>query len=325
MDIGYFAAATLRAVTASKAGPSLYDVCDPVLSNRTAATPTSRPFIKTALRNPALRPLLWRAGLPELPRRIPSGAAAEAIALARDHGNPDWARSARPVAELMDSSTRSIPGQSRVHGRSGRRARRPIDGIIRTCGRHLLSVVRPQRLHPGLCGLQPDRRSGLQGTRIVVALEGLNARGYKNSTLMFNLARVFIARSPSQAVINPPWTGVAEPMWSPVQIRHRSAYYDAFFVEALLASSKPGSRPQTKPLAHVERSPRWPSSASAPAAKVQTRDGSTFDVITALAPPPHPRFSRYFSRDQGEARLRHLCARLRHHGVLVLGRDASQR
>ena len=32
MDIGYFAAATLRAVAAPKAGPSLYDVCDPVLS-----------------------------------------------------------------------------------------------------------------------------------------------------------------------------------------------------------------------------------------------------------------------------------------------------
>ena len=31
MDIGYFATATLRAVTATKAGPSLYDVCDPVL------------------------------------------------------------------------------------------------------------------------------------------------------------------------------------------------------------------------------------------------------------------------------------------------------
>ena len=28
-----------------------------------------------------------------------------------------------------------------------------------------------------------------------MALTGLNARGYKNSTLMFNLARVFIARS----------------------------------------------------------------------------------------------------------------------------------
>ena len=130
-----------------------------------------------------------------------------------------------------------------------------------------------------------------------VALEGLNARTYKNSTLLFNLARVFIARSPSQAVINPPWTGVAEPMWSPVQIRHRSAYYDAFFVEALLGFLETGlARPETKPPPRVARLPRWPSSASAPAASAsQARDGRPFDVITALAPPPHPRFSRYFS------------------------------
>ena len=69
---------------------------------------------------------------------------------------------------------------------------------------------------------------------------GLNARGYKNSTLLFNLARVFIARSPTRAVINPAWTGIAEPMWEPVQIRHRSAYYDAFFIEALLSYCESG-------------------------------------------------------------------------------------
>ena len=57
---------------------------------------------------------------------------------------------------------------------------------------------------------------------------------YKNSTLLFNLARAFIAGSPAAAVINPPWRGMAEQMWSPVQIRHRSAYYDAFYAEALM-------------------------------------------------------------------------------------------
>ena len=57
---------------------------------------------------------------------------------------------------------------------------------------------------------------------------------YKNSTLLFNLARAFIAGSPAAAVINPPWRGLAEQMWSPVQIRHRSAYYDAFYAEALM-------------------------------------------------------------------------------------------
>ena len=35
----------------------------------------------------------------------------------------------------------------------------------------------------------------------MMALTGLNARGYKNSTLLFNLARVFIARSNARAII----------------------------------------------------------------------------------------------------------------------------
>ena len=75
----------------------------------------------------------------------------------------------------------------------------------------------------------------MRGRELLMALTGLNSRGYKNSTLLFNLARIFIARSPARALINPPWTGIAEPMWEPMQIRHRSAYYDAFFTEALLS------------------------------------------------------------------------------------------
>ena len=75
---------------------------------------------------------------------------------------------------------------------------------------------------------------------MLMALTGLNARGYKNSTLLFNLARIFIARSPTRVLINPPWRGIAEPLWAPVQIRHRSAYYDAFFTEALLSFAETG-------------------------------------------------------------------------------------
>src|SRR5205085_8220665 len=65
----------------------------------------------------------------------------------------------------------------------------------------------------------------MRGRELLMALHGLNSRGYKNSTLLFNLARVFIARSHAAALINPPWRGIAEPMWQPMQIRHRSAYY----------------------------------------------------------------------------------------------------
>src|SRR5206468_11734694 len=78
------------------------------------------------------------------------------------------------------------------------------------------------------------------GRELLMALTGLNSRGYKNSTLLFNLARVFIARSPARDLINPPWSGIAEPMWAPIQIRHRSAYYDAFFTESLLSFVETG-------------------------------------------------------------------------------------
>jgi len=37
------------------------------------------------------------------------------------------------------------------------------------------------------------------GREMLMALTGLNARGYKNSTLLFNLARIFIAHSPARA------------------------------------------------------------------------------------------------------------------------------
>src|SRR2546422_8860889 len=78
------------------------------------------------------------------------------------------------------------------------------------------------------------------GREMLMALTGLNSRGYKNSTLLFSLARIFIARSPARALINPPWRGIAEPMWEPMQIRHRSAYYDAFFTETLLSFVETG-------------------------------------------------------------------------------------
>ena len=130
-----------------------------------------------------------------------------------------------------------------------------------------------------------------------MALNGLNARGYKNSTLLFNLARAFIARSPARALINPPWRGIAEPMWEPVQIRHRSAYYDAFFTEALLSFTETG-------LASVDQTNAARRAIAdmvefcvvTSKEEVRARDGAAFHVITALAPAPHPRFSRFFAQ-----------------------------
>ena len=130
-----------------------------------------------------------------------------------------------------------------------------------------------------------------------MALTGLNSRGYKNSTLLFNLARVFIARSPARELINPPWRGIAEPMWEPMQIRHRSAYYDAFFTEALLSFVETGlASPDETAAARRAIAEMVEFCLATSREEVRGRDGGRFNVITALAPLPHPRFSRFFSQ-----------------------------
>ena len=60
------AGAACRALTARKDGPSLYDVCDPLLLNGAGGDQHLVQFYRTALGNPALRPLLRRTGLSEL-------------------------------------------------------------------------------------------------------------------------------------------------------------------------------------------------------------------------------------------------------------------
>src|SRR5262249_61690865 len=137
----------------------------------------------------------------------------------------------------------------------------------------------------------------VRGREMLMALTGLNARGYKNSTLLFSLARVFIARSKARTLINPSWHGIAEPMWEPMQIRHRSAYYDAFFTEAFLSYLETG-------LASTDESATARNAIAAMVdfclnisrEEVRSGDGEAFNVITALAPHPHPRFSRFFAQ-----------------------------
>ena len=94
------AGAAYCSLTAHKDGPSLYDVCDPVLLEPPGGDPHLSKFYRTALGNPALRPLLRRTGLPELryPRRIQS--LSQALIRARDDETPDWAAIGQPVAAV---------------------------------------------------------------------------------------------------------------------------------------------------------------------------------------------------------------------------------
>src|SRR6267142_4636121 len=137
MNLHRIAGAAYCALTASKDGPSLYDVCDPLLLNQTGGDPHLAKFYKTALGNPALRPLLRRTGLFELRDEKRLQALREALIRARDDAEPDWAAVGAPVAELLDTIDLKHPTP-----KSAAPARAPelgeIELIIRACGTHLL-------------------------------------------------------------------------------------------------------------------------------------------------------------------------------------------
>jgi len=297
MSLQYFAAAAYRTLTARKDGPSLYDVCDPVLRHPAGGDPHITKFYRTALGNPALRALLHRAGLPELDEPARLDALRGALTRARDDASPDWEAIGRPVAALLDSFALAHPQPTRRDTETTMPAAGHIDRIIRACGAHLLGSFATNGFIPTYAAFNLIGDPDLKGRELLMALTGLNSRGYKNSTLLFNLARVFIARSQASAIINPPWRGVAEPMWAPVQIRHRSAYYDAFFTEALLAFIKTGL-PSADQAAAARRAIAAMVDFCLRTSRETVRgaDGAAYDVVTALAPLPHPRFSRFFAQ-----------------------------
>ena len=297
MNLQYFAGAAYRTLTARKNGPSLYDVCDPLLRSTAGGHPHIAQFYRTALGNPALRALLHRAGLPELNEPARLNALREALVHARDDASPDWEAIGRPVADLLDSFTLAHPRPARANLPAALPAINEIDRVIRACGAHLLGSFARNGFIPTYAAFNLIGDPDLRGREFLMALTGLNSRGYKNSTLLFNLLRVFIARSQASAIINPPWSGIAEPMWAPIQIRHRSAYYDAFFTEALLAFMETGlaSSDQTG-AARNAIATMVDFCLKTSRETVRGADGATYDVVTALAPLPHPRFSRFFAQ-----------------------------
>src|ERR1700753_3224713 len=112
MDFQQLAGTAYRALTARKDGPSLYDVCDPLLLSYDGGDRHLGKFYKTALGNPALRPLLRRTGLTELRDGARLQSLRAALIRARDEAAPDWAAIARPIAALLDTLelTHPAPG-----------------------------------------------------------------------------------------------------------------------------------------------------------------------------------------------------------------------
>jgi hypothetical protein len=297
MNLKYIAGAAYQALTARKDGPSLYDVCDPLLLRHQGGDRHLAKFYKTALGNPALRPLLRRTGLPELsdPGRL--AALQDALRHARDDAAPDWAAIGQPVAALLDTLRPQHPRPKPLAVQPQPPGIADIDHVIRSCGAHLLGSFGRNGFIPTYAAFNLTGDPDVRGREFLMALTGLNARGYKNSTLLFNLARVFIARSPAGKLINPPWTGIAEPMWEPVQIRHRSAYYDAFFSEALLSFVDSGLASAAETIsARRAVADMIDFCLTTSREQVSAHDGSKVSVITALAPLPHPRFSRFFAQ-----------------------------
>ena len=290
------AGAAYRSLTARKDGPSLYDVCDPLLRHSSAGNPHLSQFYRAALGNPALRPLLRRTGLAELsdPARLQQLRAA--LVHARDEECPDWAAIGQPVAALLDTIDVQHPRPKPVEAPDRAPGVAEIEKIIRICGAHLLASFASNGFIPAYAAFNLMGDPDISGRELLMALSGLNARGYKNSTLLFNLARIFIARSPARSLISPPWTGIAEEMSLPMQIRHRSAYYDAFFTESLLGFLETGlASPDQTLRARRAISEMVAFCIDTSREEVRARDGRSVSVITALAPQPHPRFSRFFS------------------------------
>jgi len=297
MTFQYFAGAAYRALTARKDGPSLFEVCDPLLLRYRGGDPHLGKFYKTALGNPALRPLLCRTGLSELRDAPRLQGLRDALTRARDEAAPDWRAIGQPVADLLDTIELRHP-QPKPAPRCGPAPGiAEIEAVIQICGAHLLRSFGANGFIPTYAAFNLIGDADLRGRELLMALTGLNARGYKNSTLLFNLARIFIARSPASALINPPWTGIAEPLWQPMQIRHRSAYYDAFFTEALLSLLRTGlASPDETAAARRAIADMVDFCLVTSREDVRAQDGRGVSVITALAPLPHPRFSRFFSQ-----------------------------
>jgi len=297
--IGHFARAACSALFAQKSGPTLYNLCDPLLNCSESSATQIAAFYRRAVANPPLRLVLGRAGLAELRDPALLNAVRGAIVAARDEASPDWSAKAKPICGLIDA----YPLHRRERAANKGSARVPsladVEEIIRRCAAHLLGRFARSGFIPAyaafnLCG-DPDFRSRDFST----AMAALQARTYLNATLLFNLLRVFLLANPAAgALISPAWRGSSERMAAPVQIRHRSAYYDAFFCEALMdylesGLAAPGELgPAHKAIASMIRFCLITSRE-----RVRTpRDGETVSAITALVPPPDVRMTDFFWR-----------------------------
>src|SRR5262245_5248106 len=169
MSFHYFAGAACRALTARKDGPSLYDVCDPVLAGPASGDPHLAKFYKTALGNPALRVLLRRAGLPELRSEAKLARLREALARARAETEPDWATVGQPVADLVDSIALDHPRPPPAMFTGTTPPQAQIDAVIHDCAQHLLGSYRRNGFLPTYAAFNLIGDPDFRGRELIMA------------------------------------------------------------------------------------------------------------------------------------------------------------
>src|SRR5271168_2948105 len=174
MSFQYFAGAACRALTARKDGPSLYDVCDALLLRPNGGDRHLGKFYRTALGNPALRPLLRRAGLPELRDENRLRSLQLALTQARDDETPDWSAIGQPVAALLDSIALSHPKPPPVAASDRAPGMAEIEAAIRHCGAHLLRSFLSNGFIPTYAAFNLIGDPDFGGRELRIALTGLN-------------------------------------------------------------------------------------------------------------------------------------------------------
>ncbi|MCI0599022.1 MAG: hypothetical protein L0Y50_12590 [Beijerinckiaceae bacterium] len=297
--IRHFARATRQALFTQKSGPTLYDLCDPVLLSPERGDPQISKLYRRALANAALRLVLSRAGLPQLRDPARLQAVRGALTAARDEDLPDWAAIAKPIAGLIDA----YPQQRRKRPAISRAIQTPpltaIEKIIRSCASHLCRRFARNDYIPAYAAFNLTGDPDFRGREFSIAMAALEARSYRNATLLFNLMRVFLLANPSiAALLNPPWTGSSERMTQPVQIRHRSAYYDSFYCEALMdylgsGLATPGEAERAREA--IASMIRFCLKRSCETVRAP-HGNEAVTVITAIVNPPDVRMTNFFWR-----------------------------
>ena len=131
-----------RAVLAgARTGPTLFEVCDPLLRGAGGGDQHLRRFYKTAVANPVLRLLLGRAGLPQLREEARLRAVQEAIRTARDAAGPDWGAVAKPMRRPPPSDEGiASPRPTAIERDATASAKRRASGLSRQASRSAIAT-----------------------------------------------------------------------------------------------------------------------------------------------------------------------------------------